>query len=287
MIYLYFVFATPIVQEFESLNAEFQQTKADPHALYQKMFLHHQSLQNRLHDSNGHKKDVNNVDYGAKFIAECNRYLQENCHSEKAVKIVQDVKSRCMSVLEEALTQLSSRLPPAKNTFQRLAYLSPVVALSQTTRAPFASMPFQNLLGDKFNAIEEQYRKLICVDWAKEPVFKATGIPDDAEEFWMGVLRHDVFADLANYALTCLITPISNATVERVFSLVTAVKTKPRNRMQVMMLDAIVRIRTEMILMGKCCVGFKIKPLMLQNLDSETVYATGSTNDDEDDEMFL
>ena len=98
MIYLYFVFATPIVQEFESLNAEFQQTKADPHALYQKMFLHHQSLQNRLHDSNGHKKDVNNVDYGAKFIAECNRYLQENGHSEKAVKIVQDVKSRCYGV---------------------------------------------------------------------------------------------------------------------------------------------------------------------------------------------
>jgi len=33
--YLFFGFATPVVQEFERLNSLFQQTKADPHELYQ------------------------------------------------------------------------------------------------------------------------------------------------------------------------------------------------------------------------------------------------------------
>jgi hypothetical protein len=33
--YLLFEFATAVVQEFERLNSLFQQTKADPHELYQ------------------------------------------------------------------------------------------------------------------------------------------------------------------------------------------------------------------------------------------------------------
>jgi len=49
--YLFFEFATPVVQEFERMNSLFQQTKADPHELYQQIFLHQKSLQNRLYDA--------------------------------------------------------------------------------------------------------------------------------------------------------------------------------------------------------------------------------------------
>jgi len=45
--YLFFEFATPVVQEFERLNSLFQLTKADPHELYKLIFLHQKSLQNR------------------------------------------------------------------------------------------------------------------------------------------------------------------------------------------------------------------------------------------------
>jgi hypothetical protein len=38
--YMFFEFATPVVQEFKRLNSFFQQTKADPHELYQQIFLH-------------------------------------------------------------------------------------------------------------------------------------------------------------------------------------------------------------------------------------------------------
>ena len=37
--YLYVVFATPIVQGFEKVNATFQQTSADPHALHQELMM--------------------------------------------------------------------------------------------------------------------------------------------------------------------------------------------------------------------------------------------------------
>jgi hypothetical protein len=54
--YLFFEFATPVVQEFERLNSLFQQTKADPHGLYQQTFLHQKSLQNRVYDAIRQKK---------------------------------------------------------------------------------------------------------------------------------------------------------------------------------------------------------------------------------------
>jgi len=38
--YLFFEFATPVVQEFERMNSLFQETKADSHELYQQIFLH-------------------------------------------------------------------------------------------------------------------------------------------------------------------------------------------------------------------------------------------------------
>jgi len=55
--------------------------------------------------------------------------------------------------------------------------------------------------------------------------------PLDTEQFWIGVLQHKVFKELATFALTCLVTPVNSAVVERIFSLVSSVKTKERNRM--------------------------------------------------------
>ena len=40
------------------------------------------------------------------------------------------------------------------------------------------------------------------------------------------VRQHQAFKELAIFALTCLITPISNAVVEGIFSLASSVKTK-------------------------------------------------------------
>ena len=99
-------------------------------------------------------------------------------------------------------------------------------------------------------------------------------IPQDAELFWAGVLKHDNFKGIARYALSCLTMPVSNATVERVFSLVTAIKTKPRNRMGIQMLDSILRIRSELLLNEKsnCCKDFEATSDMLTRFKSDIMY---------------
>ena len=78
----------------------------------------------------------------------------------------------------------------------------------------------------------------------------------------MNVLQHKAFKELATFALTCLKTPVSNAVFERIFSLVSSVKTKARNRMQLNLLDAIVRVRAELLLSSKCCKDFIASPEM-------------------------
>jgi hypothetical protein len=65
----------------------FQQTKADHHELYQQIFLHHKSLQNRLDDSKRQKKSIHQVDFCVNFWIACNKFLQQNNSAESPLEI--------------------------------------------------------------------------------------------------------------------------------------------------------------------------------------------------------
>ena len=49
--------------------------------------------------------------------------------------------------------------------------------------------------------IDEQYRKIIFIDWKEEASFKAHGIPHDSKVCRTGMLHHDSYKELAVYAL--------------------------------------------------------------------------------------
>ena len=88
--------------------------------------------------------------------------------------------------------------------------------------------------------------------------------------------------------------PLSNTVVERIFSLVSSVKTKARKRMQLNLLDAVVRVRAEILFSSKCCKDFTASPEMLKRyFISDKVYAVCSTHssgedsNDMDLELFM
>ena len=66
-----------------------------------------------------------------------------------------------------------------------------------------------------------------------------------------------VMRDLAIFVLKLYSLPISNATVERVFSRVTSVKTKLRNRMCLELLDSILRVKMILEERKICCTDFQ------------------------------
>ena len=135
------------------------------------------------------------------------------------------MKSRCLSFLVEAT-----------DLFKVLSGLHPIRVLKANARVPFGQLPLAHLRAAKSDQIEEQYRKIVHRNWEEEPVFNGA-LPDDTVKFWSGIyhfqnsLGQNPFQELANYALACLTNPVSNAVVERMFSQVTAVKTKLRNQM--------------------------------------------------------
>ena len=156
--------------------------------------------------------------------------------------------------------------------FENLTAISPKIILSQISRCSFTDLSFLKLFADKLTLLEDQHQKFILVDWKNKKIFKVERIPIfDPEKFWVSDLQHLFFKDLAQYALTCLATPVSNVVVERIFFLLTAVKTKPRNRMETELLEAIFKIRTDMLLRGNCCIDLFVSENMLLRFSADIV----------------
>jgi hypothetical protein len=104
-----------------------------------------------------------------------------------------------MSMLEEALSQVTCRLPSVRDAFESLSKLSPVVILNQISRPIFSELPFIHHSGNNVIKTEEQYRQMPFVGLKEKAPFKKDEFPVDAEQFWIGVLQHKAFKELCPY----------------------------------------------------------------------------------------
>lgn len=267
--YLYFVFSSPIVTEFERVNSLFQSTDAKPSRLLYELDTHFKALNRRVYSEDGTLLPMNRVDFGAKFTMECNKLLADKEGADRRLTL----QKRCHDMLTELVAHVKKRLPENRGLFDSLSKLSPHSVLSQMNRPAFSDLPFPYLLEDSLEACEEQYRKIIFHPWNNEDVFNS-GIPEEPVQFWSSVKKYQEggerpYEQLASYALSCLTTPVSNAVVERIFSHVNAVKTKVRNRMNLKLLESVLRIRTTLIMSGGCCKDLKITPSMLEKFSQD------------------
>ena len=104
----------------------------------------------------------------------------------------------------------------------------------------------------------------------------------DSIKFWVAVSKirnaidNQEFLDLSAFALRALSLPISNAVVERVFSVMSIIKTKLRNRMKMVMLNAILRIRLYMKTRNICCKTFVVTKNMC-DLHNQNMYQRNAT----------
>lgn len=156
------------------------------------------------------------------------------------------MKLRCLSFLIRACKELLIRTSDNTKILKKIKILSPKICL-KTDRPSFADLPL-DLLGKDVdvNVVELQWRRLIDCDFKSE---FGESIISQGSIFWPKVIElkdsegNFIFKDLATLALTAYSLPIRNATVERVFSRVTSVKTKVRSRMSLSLLSSIIRIK--------------------------------------------
>lgn len=94
--------------------------------------------------------------------------------------------------------------------------------MNQLDRTDFQDLNFSHLFEENSANIEEQYRKILYINWNEETVFTGK-IPKDSVQLWVGVGSKEVmdsypFREISEYALSCLVTPVSYVVAERVFS---------------------------------------------------------------------
>ncbi|KAK3933096.1 Zinc finger protein 862 [Frankliniella fusca] len=106
--------------------------------------------------------------------------------------------------------------------------------------------------------LQQQWDRMANVDWGQ---YFDGSVPTSSVELWTALFKYEIggerrFAAIAAFALRVLTTPLSNATVERAFSVMNLTKTKIRNRMQTKMLEALLRLR--LWSHGRhCCAAFE------------------------------
>ena len=178
----------------------------------------------------------------------------------------EEVKLRCLKFLKEAAKAVLKRLPPAPDFLLKLKVLFPIICLLQLCLR-FSDLPLYVIPVLNISELYSQWRRLLVVDWAS-----ACGgeIPSDSCEFWVKVLHHldpvgfPPFCDLTRLALSLLSLPISNAAVERSFSMMDVVKKRLRNQMLLPMLNSMVVFRLWLSVCGICCSEFEPTKEMLQ-----------------------
>lgn len=114
----------------------------------------------------------------------------------------------------------------------------------------------------------------------------------DTTTFWIQVynfknsVEETPFKELAEFVLSLLVLPFSNADVERVFSTMGLVKTKIRNRMKTDLLCSILQIREGLKLETTCYYSFKIPDSVAYKIGSSEKYETLVTDKEMENILF-
>lgn len=262
--FLYLTFVLPIIQDFEKVNAAFQATNANPVKVFEDLRQLHRSLLVRVYAGGSSESNVlplEKTDFGVKFEQELKK--AQLCRED-----VHIMKTRCQDFLIEANAQLEKRVNENLDIISSVNNFNPRECLSHFRKDlhdfPTHFFEFHKFDNDK---VANQYRKLLLVNWKNE--FDDKNIPDDPVAFWSGVrkykdaLNENCFEELAIVALSAYCLPVSNAVVERIFSHVTNVKSKVRNKLSTELLSAIIRVRSKLHFRETCCEDFVVTKKML------------------------
>lgn len=287
---LYLTFLRPVLNDFERMNLLFQKEEADHCSLLTELESFTISMLRRILYPDSVKLEVDmghisiflpleKVDFGYEFSTLLANKRKANMITED---VLLNIQSRCHKFLIRACKELLARIPENVETLKKVKNLSPTICLSHT-RPPFSELPLELADQSKITEIESQWRQALTMDW--DHIFDGN-IPTIGSLFWTKAITITnaggdlVIKELAEFALKAYSLPISNALVERVFSRVTSVKTKLRNRMGLELLTSILRIKTSLELNGTCCSSFDPTMSML-NYDS-SIYKNDELDTEEE-----
>ncbi|CAL4248430.1 unnamed protein product, partial [Meganyctiphanes norvegica] len=231
----YIMFLIPILDQVERLNFSFESNQPDPTILLDDITMVIKSLVNRI------CLPAKNIDpfegnietaldpkpyLGHKFENKLKEMRQNNFHPEREFAL----RSRCINFLQNLIKELRQRLPDNVKILQKMSQISIRHALNPVSKQDLIPiMELMHVSPEIIDRVEFQWRSVHLVQWTEH---------EDTIAFWGEVAAFkdasgsNPFKELADFSISLLILPHSNAEVERVFSQMNLVKNKLRNRMQ-------------------------------------------------------
>ncbi|XP_050063253.1 uncharacterized protein LOC126552585 [Aphis gossypii] len=169
---------------------------------------------------------------------------------------------------------MCNRLPDNLQIIEKIKYLSPAECFNQFSRPKFSELPIELAGHINIDAIESQWRQLGSFKYNE--LITDTPINNiSMVKFWIHLSQITTasgdhkFDELCQFALKIISLPISNAVVERMFSIMNVTKTKIRNRMGQQMLVALIRIKIHNQVKKNCCNTFTPTANMLKEFNTK------------------
>lgn len=196
---------------------------------------------------------------GYRFEKKVMELNTENIISKDDVK---NIRKRSQQFLLHLFQQLKQRLPENITLLKHMSCFSVQNTLKHIKDSVSPILHVMLTTDEEIAAAELQYNSIHLNQWIN--ITKT-------ETFWAEVNEYEdasgsnPFKEITECALNLLVLPNSNAEVERVFSSMNIVKNKLKNRMQLPLLNAILKVKYGLKRHGKCCQNYDI-PVPVINL---------------------
>ncbi|KAK3910199.1 Zinc finger protein 862 [Frankliniella fusca] len=196
-----------------------------------------------------------------------------SAHPEAVKQLERDrlaFRQKCLDFYVTAVQEIQKRLPLKDNVIQGMSFLDPGVLFAPSARSGPTGMSGIDAVVSQFKEKLELNITAVAHEWRRIPNI----ISGERREKWSSLAVEDMWAEiremkdgfgdkmfpnLVKLAEVALVMPHSNAEWERVFSIVTDVKNKKRNRMGAECLSAICVSRSAFKAKGIDCVTFEVR----------------------------
>ncbi|KAK3917879.1 Zinc finger protein 862 [Frankliniella fusca] len=184
-------------------------------------------------------------------------------------------REKCLEFYARAAQEMKERLPLNELIFKEMAIIDPEVLLSQAARTGSDELSDLPLLTARFEEKLQLDKNALATEWRNFPNevngrLREKLLAMSVEDAWVEIgslkngLDEPMFPQLCKLASLVKILPHSNADSERVFSVVTDVRTKKRNRLGTDSLNAVCVSRISFRSKGIDCTSFQVTKEHLQ-----------------------
>ena len=227
-------------------------------------------------------RNIDNLDLDDKnsINSEEDVYVGPECESfleSLELECAQEIRLKCLNFYITAVREMLTRLPFNDPFFEQLIFLDPAIALYDEGRQQIKDLIF---IAKRINHVN---LTRLAFEWRILPssfndIQKKELADLNLDEMWENILEYTnsvgekIFSNLKSLVHIIFSLPHSNAEAERIFSMVTDIKDKKRNRLSADTVSSICVVRSSFQNNNINCNNFEVKLRHLELHENKNLY---------------